>query len=309
MSGRVASVNRSDAKGTVKTPVESITLTMEGVLGDAHAGTWHRQVSLLSEESASRFTASTGRAVRHGDFAENITTAGIALEEVRIPDRIDVGPCGLEVTQIGKECHGNACAISREVGQCIMPREGVFCRVVTPGVVRVGDPIKWTKREILCRVLTLSDRASQGLYVDRSGPVVATELAEHFAAGPWRAAVRTETIPDEPDLLRQRVREASASGAAIMITTGGTGIGPRDITPDTVRPMLDREIPGIMEQIRVTCAARHPSAVLSRSLAGMTGGMLVFCIPGSPRAATEYMQEILKNLDHALRMVRGFDQH
>jgi molybdenum cofactor synthesis domain-containing protein len=309
MNAKVVSVNRSDAKGTSKTPVESITLTLEGVQGDAHAGTWHRQVSLLSEEGTTLFTARTGRAVKYGDFAENITTAGLALEEVRIPDRIAVGPCELEVTQIGKACHGTGCAIYRDVGQCLMPKEGLFCKVVAPGVVRAGDPIVWTKRELRCQVLTLSDRASKGVYQDQSGPAVAGALTEHFSGSHWRAGVHTDLIPDDPALLRQHVETAAKAGASVLVTTGGTGIGPRDITPDTIRPMLDREIPGIMEQIRVTCAAQHPAAVLSRSLAGMIGTMLVFCIPGSRRAATEYMTEIVKNLDHALRMIRGFDQH
>lgn len=309
MNARVVSVNRSDAKGTPKTPVESITLTLEGVQGDAHAGTWHRQVSLLSEESTTLFTARTGRAVKHGEFAENITTAGFALEDVRIPDRIAVGPCELEVTQIGKACHGAGCAIYRDVGQCLMPKEGIFCKVVTPGVIRAGDPIAWTKREIRCHVLTLSDRASQGIYEDQSGPAVASSLTQHFADSHWRAGIYTGLIPDDPALLSEHIRSATDAGAAVIVTTGGTGIGPRDITPDVVRPMLDREIPGIMESIRVTCAAQHPAAVLSRSLAGVIGSTLVFCIPGSRRAATEYMTEILKNMDHALRMIRGVDQH
>jgi molybdenum cofactor synthesis domain-containing protein len=309
MSARVVSVNRSDAKGTAKTPAESITLTMEGVRDDAHAGSWHRQVSLLSEEGTTRFTERTGRAVKHGEFAENITTAGLPLEDVRIPDRIAAGPCELEVTQIGKACHGEGCAIYRDVGQCLMPKEGVFCKVITPGVVSAGDPIVWTRRELLCQVLTLSDRASKGVYEDQSGPAIAAALTEHFAGSHWRAGIRADLIPDDPVLLRRCVMAAAEAKAAVLVTTGGTGIGPRDITPDVVRPMLDREIPGIMEQIRVTCAAQHPAAVLSRSLAGTIGTTLVFCVPGSRRAAGEYMTEILKNLDHAMRMVRGIDQH
>jgi len=158
-------------------------------------------------------------------------------------------------------------------------------------------------------VLTLSDRASQGIYEDRSGPAVAEALTAHFAAGHWRASIRTGLIPDNADLLGQRVHAAVKSGAAAIFTTGGTGLGPRDITPETLRPMLDREIPGIMEHIRVTTASQHPAAVLSRSLAGMIGRTLVFCLPGSKRAVSEYMAGILKNLDHMLRMVHGIDEH
>jgi molybdenum cofactor synthesis domain-containing protein len=309
MNAHVISVNRSDAKGTPKTPVSSITLTPEGFQDDAHAGVWHRQVSLLSAEGTERFTARTGRAVKPGDFAENITTSGFPLEDTRIPDRITIGECELEVTQIGKACHGDGCTIFREVGQCLMPKEGIFCKVITPGTIRPGDPIAWTRRELPCHVLTLSDRASQGVYADLSGPAVVEALTQHFAGSHWRTGIRADLIPDDPARLSEYVTAASKAGAAILITTGGTGIGPRDITPDVVRPMLDREIPGIMEYIRLTCAAQHPSAVLSRSIAGMIGPMLVFCIPGSRRAATEYMAEIVKNLDHALRMICGMDQH
>jgi len=309
MNARVVSVNRSEAKGTPKTPVETALVTLTGLEGDAHAGPWHRQVSLLSEEGTTRFSARTGRAVNHGEFAENITTSGLPLEQVRMLDQIRVGPCDLEVTQIGKACHGDRCAIFRDVGECLMPKEGIFCRVRTPGVVRVDDPILWTQHYLLCRVLTLSDRASAGLYEDQSGPAVATALTQHFAGGHWRASLRTDLIPDDRDALRQHLAEALAAGTAVLVTTGGTGLGPRDITPDTLRPMLDREIPGIMEYIRVTCAAQHPAAVLSRSLAGMIGTTLVFCLPGSPRAALEYMAFVAKILDHTLCMVQGIDSH
>jgi molybdenum cofactor synthesis domain-containing protein len=309
MNARVASVNLSKAKGTAKTPVESALVAADGIEGDAHAGLWHRQVSLLSAEGAARFSARTGRAVTHGEFAENITTSGLPLEQVRMLDRFQVGACGLEVTQIGKACHGDGCAIFRDVGQCLMPKEGIFCRVRTPGLVHVGDSILWTQHCLDCQVLTLSDRASAGLYEDRSGPSVAAALTEHFACGHWRASIQTQVLPDDPDTLRQGVAKARAAGTAVLVTTGGTGLGPRDITPDTVRPMLDREIPGIMEQIRVTCAVQHPGAVLSRSLAGMIGSMLVFCLPGSPGAAVDYMTAIRKVLDHALRMIHGIDSH
>jgi molybdenum cofactor synthesis domain-containing protein len=309
MNAHVRSVNRSDHKGTVKTPATAITLTPAGVAGDAHAGAWHRQVSLLAEEDVLRFTQRTGRAIQPGEFAENITTAGLALNQLRIPDRLTIGPCELEVTQLGKACHGEGCAIFREVGQCLMPKEGIFCKVITPGLIRPGDPMQWTPRELPCQVVTLSDRASQGIYPDQSGPAVADILREHFAGGPWRVAIQTTLIPDDATLLRAQIAQARAAGSALLVTTGGTGLGPRDITPDVLRPMLDREIPGIMEQIRVTYAAQHPAAVLSRSLAGLIGDMLVFCLPGSRRAVLEYMTEIRKTLDHALRMIRGMDQH
>lgn len=141
MRPRVVSVNISVEKGTVKTPVGVIRLTDHGVDGDAHAGAWDRQVSLLGLESMEKWSRKSGRQVSFGEFAENITTEGIVLYETSPGDRLIIGEAILEVTQIGKKCHGNGCAIFREVGDCIMPVEGIFARVIQPGTVKAGDEI------------------------------------------------------------------------------------------------------------------------------------------------------------------------
>jgi molybdopterin adenylyltransferase len=128
---KVVSVNLSSHKGTIKRPAERIVIDGSGVRGDAHAGPWNRQVSLLSEESIERFAKQMGRAIRPGEFAENITIRGLDAGDVAVLDRLRFGPLDLEVTQIGKECHGPECAIFQEVGQCVMPVEGIFTRVVS----------------------------------------------------------------------------------------------------------------------------------------------------------------------------------
>uniref|UniRef100_UPI00261BA119 MOSC domain-containing protein n=1 Tax=Geobacter sp. TaxID=46610 RepID=UPI00261BA119 len=110
-----------------------------GIVGDAHAGEWHRQVSLLAKESIEKMRA-MGLDVDNGDFAENITTEGINLPSLPVGTRLTVGVTLLEVTQIGKECH-TRCAIFYQAGDCVMPKEGIFARVITGGVVRPGDPI------------------------------------------------------------------------------------------------------------------------------------------------------------------------
>src|SRR5512134_3527883 len=107
---KVISVNISEKKGTVKHPVEEITITEAGVMNDAHAGNWHRQVSLLAMESVEKFSREAKRKINFGEFAENITTQGIALTQCAIFDRFQVGETELELTQIGKECHGTSCA-------------------------------------------------------------------------------------------------------------------------------------------------------------------------------------------------------
>ncbi len=143
---QVVSVNISEKKGTIKIPVESIELTSTGVTNDAHAGKWHRQVSLLARESNEKFARDAKRDVAYGEFAENITTEGIVLYKTIPGDRLIIGETELEITQIGKKCHGDNCAIFREVGSCVMPKEGIFARVLKGGVIRAGDKMQYISK-------------------------------------------------------------------------------------------------------------------------------------------------------------------
>jgi MOSC domain-containing protein YiiM len=138
---KVVSVNISEKKGTIKKPVDVINLTNLGVEHDAHAGEWHRQVSLLAKESIEKFEKILGRKLEYGEFAENITTEGIVLHIMNPGEKLKIGEVELEITQIGKECHGNGCAIFSQVGKCVMPKEGVFAKVIKPGKVKAGDSI------------------------------------------------------------------------------------------------------------------------------------------------------------------------
>ena len=141
MSGSVLAVCTSLNKGERKKPVPTVELVTEhGIAGDAHAGDWHRQVSLLAQESIDKMRA-MGLSVSAGDFAENITTKGIELISLPVGSRLLLGSTLLEITQIGKECH-NRCAIFYQAGDCVMPKEGIFARVITGGVIKPGDEIK-----------------------------------------------------------------------------------------------------------------------------------------------------------------------
>ena len=136
----VLAVCISENKGERKKPVESVELRENhGIVGDAHAGDWHRQVSLLAQESIDKMRA-LGLDVSAGDFAENITTIGIDLVSLPIGTRLQIGETLLEVTQIGKECH-TRCAIFYQAGDCVMPKEGIFAKVITGGTIRPGDEI------------------------------------------------------------------------------------------------------------------------------------------------------------------------
>ncbi len=136
----VLALSISTEKGTPKSNIPAAQLRENwGMEGDAHAGKWHRQISLLADESIAKIRA-LGLEVPPGGFAENITTTGIDLLALKIGDRLRVGECELKITQIGKECHSR-CAIYQQVGDCVMPREGLFARVLVSGVVRPGDAI------------------------------------------------------------------------------------------------------------------------------------------------------------------------
>jgi len=149
MKGRVFSINQSQAKGVPKLPVKEGYLKEGwGLLGDAHSGKWHRQISFLSWESIKsqnecpRIKKSKSEGLKPGDFAENITTQGLNLAGLRVGDKIEIeGKIKVRVTQIGKECHTH-CAIYKRVGKCIMPKEGIFAEVLKGGKVEVGDEIR-----------------------------------------------------------------------------------------------------------------------------------------------------------------------
>ena len=306
---KVVSVNISETKGTIKHPVESIHLTDMGVGHDAQSGMWNRQVSLLGTESIRKFEKGTGRKISPGEFAENITTEGFELWKMNPLDRFIVGEAEFEVTQIGKECHGTSCVIFRETGDCVMPKEGVFCRVIRPGVIRPGDILIYHPKAFSIHIITLSDRASRGEYEDKSGPRIKELLAEYFTGRNSLCSFDYSLIPDDPDQLKDLLNQAKQDKTDFIFTTGGTGIGPKDFTPEVIKPMLDKEIPGIMEMIRTKYGAVKPNALASRSIAGVMNESLVFTLPGSVKAVNEYMTEILPTIHHLVFMLHGIDQH
>jgi molybdenum cofactor synthesis domain-containing protein len=306
---RVLSVNISEKKGTIKLPVDFIDLDEMGVKKDAHAGPWHRQVSLLAKESVDKFSIAAGRQINFGEFAENITTNGIILHETHPLDRFLIGETELEVTQIGKDCHGDSCAIFREVGNCVMPKEGIFCRVLKSGRIKAGDKIIFQPKIYKLMVITLSDRASKGIYEDKSGPRTMALMEDFFGKQNWKNQVTYHIIPDDEYNLRMLLQQSVDEGYDFVITTGGTGIGPRDITPEVARTVIEKEIPGIMEMIRVKYGTEKPNALLSRGVAGVAGKTIIYTLPGSVKAVNEYMAEISRTLKHTIFMLHGLDNH
>lgn len=306
---KVLSVNISRQKGTIKKPVEFINLTGIGVEGDAHSGNWHRQVSLLAKESIDKFSKEANRKIEFGEFAENITTEGLLLHTAKPLDRFIGKHTELEVTQIGKKCHGTNCSIYKEVGNCVMPKEGIFARVILNGRLKSNDSLIYKPRIIKILVITLSDRASRGEYTDKSGPHIKNLVSKYFEGINRKTSLKYQLIPDNQIQLQTQIEQAVQNEVDIVFTTGGTGIGPRDITPETIRPMLEKEIPGIMELIRVKYGGEKPAALLSRGIAGVKNKTLIYTLPGSVKAVTEYCNEILPTIEHSLYMLHGIDNH
>lgn len=318
MYGRVVAVNVSERKGVRKHGVPSITLRPDhGIEGDAHAGPWHRQVSLLAIESI-RKMQEKGLQVGPGDFAENITTEGLDLLSLSLGTRLQIGEALVEVSQIGKICH-TRCAIYYQAGDCVMPREGIFVKVLKGGTVKPGDRIEVlpsgatpaksgenVNREglltpIRVGILTTSDKGSRGERKDESGEAIKEIMT---AAG--AQVVEYNVVPDQRQVIAEVLKAWCDSGKVdLILTTGGTGFSPRDVTPEATLDVIEREAPGIPEAVRAAGLRHTPRAMLSRARAGIRGRTLIINLPGSVRGVQESLEVILPVLAHGIAILRG----
>jgi len=304
MKIKVLSVSLAAERGR-KYQAESIKFNLQGVIDDVHAGT-PRPVSLIDQSHINAFQRITGsRATEAGEFAENIRVEGLEKANVHAFDRFAGNELLLEVTQIGKPFHDSF----QEIGHYVMPRVGVFLRVLKEGELKAGDTLVYQPKTFKAKIITLSDRASKGIYEDRSGKIIAEELKQLFDKTGWRLDIDTHIIPDDRNKLASLLEEARQNNCDLVFTTGGTGIGSRDITLSVVKPLLDHEIPGIMEHIRLKYGSLKPHALLSGGVAGTIGPSIIYTLPGSAKAVTEYMHEIKQSLIHLLYMKSDMDVH
>jgi len=318
--GTILHVCVSERKGTVKDAVQRAVLRENhGVEGDAHAGPWHRQVSLLGRSDIDTIRAK-GLELAPGAFGENLVVDGLDLDTLGIGTRLRISVAAgappadrdneaeLEITQIGKVCH-NRCAIYDRTGDCIMPRAGVFARVSEGGEVKPGMALEVTAevpRDVIqAAVVTVSDRCAAGSMEDTAGPAVTGELKRTLEAH----ICRTEILPDDLETIATTLREIADRNVDLVVTVGGTGCGPRDVTPEATRAVIARDVPGLAEAMRSASARITPHALLQRGICGICGVTLVVNLPGSRKAATENLQVVLPALEHAVRLLRGESVH
>lgn len=304
MKGRLTGICISEKRGTEKQLIPEARIVEHwGIEGDAHGGNWHRQVSLLSQEKIDAFRAK-GAEAEPGAFGENLIVEGFELRELPVGTRFRIGEAVLELTQIGKECH-NHCEIYQRMGDCIMPREGVFTEVVRGGHIQTGDEIELIPAEqdrpFTAAVITLSDKGAAGKREDKSGP----KIGELLAAAGYEVKERL-LLPDgrEP-LTHQLIRLADQRQINVIFTTGGTGFGERDVTPEATKAVCERMADGIAEAIRSYSMRFTPRAMFSRGVAGIRGKTLMINLPGSPKAVEEALGFLLPQLSHGLGILRG----
>jgi len=306
--GKIIAVCISEKKGTQKKNVHSAEFIKEyGMKGDAHAGKWHRQVSLLSNDKIEAFK-SRGAEVAEGAFGENLIVDGIDFRSLPVGTRFQCNDVLLELTQIGKECH-TGCEIYHKMGDCIMPREGVFARVLSGGIIREGDDMvvleaaaeKTETDKLRVAVITSSDSGFAGEREDISGPVICRIVKEY-----GYEVVHQTILPDDMTMLCDEMKYICDNHTAdLILTTGGTGFSQRDCMPEATQKVVERMVPGIPEAMRTYSMQMTKRSMLSRAACGIRKSTLILNLPGSPKAVEECLTYVITELDHGLKILIG----
>ncbi|MBO6146463.1 MAG: MOSC domain-containing protein [Lachnospiraceae bacterium] len=298
--GSIEAVCISEKKGTVKHDIGSCMVIEDyGLENDAHAGS-ERQVSLLSYDKVEAFKKEheSGKvSIVPGIFGENLLVKGYDLAGMSVGTRFISGDVLLELTQIGKQCH-SGCEIMKTAGECIMPSNGVFAKVLKGGVISKGAEIR---RVLTAAVITASDRSFRGEREDRSGPLI-MELTRRAGC----RVVEQLLLPDDEDAIyNELVRLSDEVMPDVIFTTGGTGFAERDRTPEATMRAAERNAPGIAEAIRAYSLGITPRAMLSRAVSVIRKKTLIVNLPGSPKAVKECLDYLLPTLEHGILILRG----
>lgn len=300
--GIVKAICISEKKGTQKHRVEEAVFVEDyGIENDAHAGKWHRQVSLLSYDKIEDFKK-RGADVIDGAFGENLVVEGFDFRNLPVGTIFQCGDVILEMTQIGKQCHSH-CEIYKIMGECIMPKEGVFTKVIQGGIIRTGDEmtIIGERSRFKTAVLTLSDKGAAGEREDKSGPLIREIIEkENYLV------IDQRVLPDEQKIIEETlIHLCDRLKVDLIFTTGGTGFSLRDRTPEATMAVADRMAPGIAEAIRAYSMQITNRAMLSRGVSALRGQTLIINLPGSPKAVKESLDCILPALPHGLEILKG----
>ena len=305
--GKVEAICTGARKGGKKSTVPVARFVADhGIEEDAHAGPWHRQISVLAAQDIEAVRQNGLPDLTFGDFAENLVVSGVDLGALGLGSRLQLaGEAELGITQLGKECH-QRCAIYQQTGDCIMPRLGLFARVLRGGTVAAGDAVEVLeavpRAHFQIVILTISDRGSRGEASDTAGPAVGWLLTSSLPVHVYS----TQVLPDDLDQIAERLKHYSDGHSIdLVLTVGGTGFSPRDVTPEAVSSVVHRPTPGLGEAMRRASLEKTPMAVLSRAVSGIRHRTLIVSLPGSERAAVENLQAILPALPHGLAKLRG----
>lgn len=302
--GKIKAICISEKRGTQKSMIESANIIDGyGIEGDAHGGDWHRQISLLSFDKIEDFKKK-GADIDYGAFGENLVIEGYDFRTLPVGTRFQCNDVLLELTQIGKECHTH-CQIYHKMGDCIMPREGVFTKVIHGGNISVGDEVTMIEvepsRPYRVGVITLSDKGSRGERVDESGPIICNKMKSM-----GYDVVEYIVLPDTKKRIEvELIRLADGRQVDLILTTGGTGFSKRDVTPEATMAVATKNAPGIAEAIRAYSLSITKRAMLSRGASVIRGNTLIINLPGSPKAVTESLEVFISQLDHGLGILRG----
>ena len=301
--GKILAICISEKRGTAKKIVESAIFHTEfGIVGDAHAGDWHRQVSFLGKNAIENFSEK----VNFGAFGENIVADGFDFKNLPIGTRLKSGEVIFEITQIGKKCH-DKCEIYKKVGDCIMPREGIFGRVLHGGEIKIGDELEifTEKIKLDAAIITMSDSCFHGIREEDVSGEKCEEILKKFGY-----EIKTRIIlPDVKKFLVEKLIEFANLGIGLIVTTGGTGFSLRDCTPEATLEVCERLTLGISEAMRNYSMQKTKRAMLSRALSGIRKRSLIVNLPGSPRAVDECLNYILPELKHGIEILRGDDSN
>lgn len=310
--GKILAVCISEEKGTQKKNVHVGDFIKDyGIKGDAHAGKWHRQVSLLSHEVIQEFK-SKGAVITEGAFGENLIMEGIDFRCLSVDTLLKCNEVLLEVSQIGKECN-NPCSIYHKMGECIMPEKGIFARVLSGGTIHENDEISVIearrkpsdKDYIRVAVITSSDSGFAGKRENVSGPVICS-IVNNFG---YKVVYET-ILPDDIHLLGEEMKTICDYNIAdLILTTGGTGFSKRDCMPEATQSISERLVPGIPEAIRAYSMQITKRAMLSRAVCGIRKSTLILNLPGSPKAVEESLSYVIPELEHGLRILIGTESN